>query len=172
MIPNKLKQGDEIRVIAPSRSLSIISENTRSIANKMLKELGFKVTFGKHVEECDDFKSSSIKSRIEDLHDAFRDKNVKAIFSVIGGFNSNQLLKYLDYDLIKKKPKILIGFSDTTALQNAILKKAGLVTYSGPHYSSFGMLKGFDYTLEYFKKCLMQSKPFDIISSKEWSDDP
>lgn len=169
--PAKLKQGDEIRVIAPSRSMAIVSEGCREIANKRFADLDLKLTFGKHIEECDDFVSSSIKSRVEDLHDAFRDKNVKAILTIIGGFNSNQLLRYLDWDLIKNNPKILCGFSDITALNNAIFTKTGLVSYSGPHYSTFGQKLHFDYTLEYFKKCLMSDEPFEIKPSENWTDD-
>jgi len=169
--PSKLKKGDEVRVIAPSRSLSIVSKEIRQTANKRFADLGLKLTFGKHIEESDDFVSSSIESRIEDLHDAFADKNVKAIITVIGGFNSNQLLKYLDWDLIKKNPKIFCGYSDITALNNAIFAKTGLVSYSGPHYSTFGQELYFDYTLEYFKKCLLSDEPFEIKPSEEWTDD-
>ena len=154
MIPNKLKSGDEVRVIAPSRSMKIINAETHEIATKRLTDLGLKVTFGKNVDLCDDFTSSPIEARIEDLNEAFTDKNVKAILTVIGGFNSNQLLKHIDYELIKNNPKIFCGFSDITALNDAIYAKTGLVTYSGPHYSSFGMKYGFDYTLDYFKKML------------------
>ena len=68
-----------------------------------MSDLGLNVSFGKNVNECvDDFFSSSLKSRLEDLHDAFKDENVKGILTVIGGFNSNQLLSHIDYDLIKK----------------------------------------------------------------------
>lgn len=172
IIPSKLKIGDEVRVVAPSQSMAIISKEARDIANQRFLDLDLKLSFGKHIEEKDDFASSSIQSRIEDLHDAFQDKNVKAIITVIGGFNSNQLLKYLDWNLIKNNPKILCGYSDITILNNAIFKKTGLVTYSGPHYSSFGQKLYFDYTLEYFKKCLMTSdNPFEIRPSQNWSDD-
>jgi len=170
--PSKLKPGDEIRVIAPARSLGIISDETQKIANQRFNGLGLKLTFGKHVEEIDDFKSLSIKSRLEDLHEAFIDKNVKAIITVIGGFNSNQLLDYIDWDLIKGNPKILCGYSDITVLNNAIFTKTGIITYSGPHYSSFGMKLYFDYTLEYFKKCLFLNEPFEILPSTDWTDDP
>lgn len=170
--PPKLKSGDEIRVIAPARSLGIISDETKKIANQRFSDLGLKLTFGKHVDEIDDFKSSSIKSRLEDLHEAFTDKKVKAIITVIGGFNSNQLLEYIDWNLIKKNPKILCGYSDITILNNAIFTKTGLVTYSGPHYSSFGMKLYFDYTLEYFKKCLFSDESFEISPSENWTDDP
>jgi muramoyltetrapeptide carboxypeptidase LdcA involved in peptidoglycan recycling len=171
VFPTKLKSGDEVRVIAPARSLAIISEEVRRIANDRFSALGLKLSFGKHVEKKDDFASSSIESRIEDLHDAFRDKNVKAIITVIGGFNSNQLLRYLDWGLIRSNPKIFCGYSDITALNNAIFAKTGLVSYSGPYYSTFGQESYFDYTLEYFEKCLFSENPFEILPSREWSDD-
>ncbi|MDP1813218.1 MAG: LD-carboxypeptidase [Leadbetterella sp.] len=107
----KLVRGDEVRAIAPARSLRAVSQDNINIAAKALELLGLNVTFGKHVNEKDIFESSTIQSRIEDLHEAFRDKNVKAILPVIGGSNSNQLLSYIDYDLIKRNPKILCGFS-------------------------------------------------------------
>ena len=169
--PLKLKTGDEVRVIAPARSLAIISKEQKDIANKRFLDLGFKLTFGKHVDEIDNFNSSKIESRMEDLHKAFSDKKVRAILTVIGGFNSNQLLRYIDWLIIKNNPKILCGFSDITALSNAIYAKTGLVSYSGPHYSSFGEKLNFKYTLEYFKKCLMDDNAFDILPSQNWSDD-
>jgi len=171
MIPQKLKPGDEIRVIAPSISLGIISEINKDLAVKRLDELGLKISYSKNAEEIDEFDSSSIESRLADLHEAFSDKNVKGIMAAIGGFNVNQILKYLDYDLIKNNPKVLCGYSDITALSNAIYTKTGLVNYSGPAFSTFGMIKGNDYTVNYFKKCLMEENPFEIKPSEEWSDD-
>ncbi|MBD3156011.1 MAG: LD-carboxypeptidase [Candidatus Aenigmarchaeota archaeon] len=171
MVPEKLTTGDEIRVVSPARSLAIMSDRDRKTATERLEEMGFKVTFGKHVNERDEFDSSKISSRVEDFHEAFKDNNVKAILTVIGGFNSNQILEYLDYNLIKSNPKIICGYSDITALSNAIFTKTGLVTYVGPHFSSFGMLKGFEYSREYFKKCLMSEEPFEVKESEKWSDD-
>lgn len=172
MIPAKLKSGDEVRVIAPSRSMAILGEDCKSLATRRLEELGLKVTFGKHVMEADpDYLAASVEARVEDLNEAFKDKNVKAILTVIGGFNSNSILDYIDYEAIKENPKIFCGFSDITALSNAIHAKTGLVTYSGPHYSSFGMLKGFEYTLEYFKKMFFEEEEFEIKASENWSDD-
>jgi muramoyltetrapeptide carboxypeptidase len=169
--PKKLEKGDEIRIIAPSHSISIISQANRKISNDRLKDLGLKISFSKNVEETNDFGSSSIKSRVSDLHKAFLDKKVKAVFTVIGGFNCNQLLRYIDWNIIKNNPKIFIGYSDTTALQNAIFAKTGLVTYSGPAWSTFGQKLHFEFTLDSFKKCLMENKIFEITPSKEWTDD-
>ncbi|KKP51357.1 MAG: muramoyltetrapeptide carboxypeptidase [Candidatus Roizmanbacteria bacterium GW2011_GWA2_33_33] len=169
--PEKLKIGDEVRIIAPSRSIKILSEEIKRIADKRFLDLGLKLSFGKHVYETDEFNSSSIESRIADLHEAFSEKNVKGIITVIGGFNSNQLLKYIDWKLIKNNPKIFCGFSDITVLNNAIFAKTGLINYSGPHYSSFGQKLHFDYTLDYFQKCLMADSPFEVSSSDSWNDD-
>lgn len=171
IIPSKLKPGDTICAVSPSLSLATISKERREIANKRIEELGFTLIFGKHVKESDEFESSSIESRIEDLHEAFADRNVKAILAIRGGFNSNQLFRYLDWELIKKNPKIVCGYSDTTGLENAIYARTGVVTYSGPSYSLFSQKFHFDYHLEYFKKCLMSDEPYEIYASKAWSDD-
>lgn len=169
--PQKLKSGDEVRVVAPSRSMALISKESRQTADQRFADLGLKLSFGRHIEEKDEFWSSSIESRVEDLREAFADKSVKAIITVIGGFNSNQLLKYIDWEIIKNNPKIFCGYSDITILNNAILRKTGLVSYYGPHYSSFGQKLYFDYTFDYFKKCLMSEEPFEIKPSDNWSDD-
>ncbi len=171
MKTDKLKIGDKVCIIAPSRSLRIISDTTINHAITVFNDMGLEVVFGKNVYEIDEFNSSSVDSRISDLHYAFSDNSIKAIFTAIGGFNSNQIIGKIDYKLIKKNPKILCGFSDITVLSNAIYKKTGLVTYSGPHFSSFGMEKGIEYTVEYFKKCLFSNEAFDVIPSKNWSDD-
>lgn len=171
IFPAKLKKGDKVGIIAPSRSIAIVSKENRDIAKRRFEELGLELSFGKHIEEIDEFVSNPIESRIEDLHDAFRDIEIKAIFTVIGGFNCNQLLRYIGWDLIKNNPKIFCGFSDITALNNAIYAKTGLVTYSGVHYSTFGQKLYFDYTLDYVKKCLFSDEPFEILPSENWTDD-
>jgi len=171
IIADKLKQGDEIRVIAPSMSMQIISKENIALAVKVFESLGLQVTFGKHVKEIDLLQSSSVEGRIQDLNEAFSDKNVKGILTVIGGFNANQLLKYIDYDLIKRNPKIFCGFSDITALQNAIFHKTGLITYSGPHFSTFAMKQGFEYILDYFKRIFFENNKITVTQSQQWADD-
>jgi len=168
----KLIPGDTVKVVAPSFSFEIISEEVKKIANERFLNLGLNLEFGDHTEEVDAYSSSSIASRISDLHDAYKDKDIKAIFAVIGGYNSNQLLPYLDWTLIKNNPKPLLGYSDTTALQNAIYAKTGNISYSSPAYSTFGQKLYFDYTCEYFKKAVMEEcLSFEIEPSDEWTDD-
>ncbi len=172
LIPPRLQRGDEVRIIAPSRSLSFISPSSREVAlERCNQELGLKISFSSHCAEIDNFGSSSLHSRLSDLHEAFADKQIKAILTVIGGHNSNQLLRHIDYDLIRQNPKIFCGFSDITALQNAFLAKTGLITYSGPHFSTLGCLKGADYFIDYFKRALFTSDPIEIAPSTLWSDD-
>ena len=116
----RLRAGDHVRVVAPARSLSMIGTDTRVVADRRLRSLGLEISFGEGVESCDDFMSSSVVERITDLHRAFADPEVHGILTVIGGFNSNQLLSHLDYDLIARNPKVFCGFSDITAPANAI----------------------------------------------------
>jgi muramoyltetrapeptide carboxypeptidase len=171
IVPKKIGDSSHIRVIAPVRSLALLPSERVQLAQDRFEKLGLSISFGTNVYERDEFISSSIDSRINDLHDAFSDESVDAILTVIGGYNSNQLLKYIDYDLIKKNPKILCGFSDVTALSTAIYAKTGLVGYSGPHFSTLSMIKGIEETIEYFKKCLFSETPYELKSVKEWSDD-
>lgn len=171
LVPRRLEPGSHVRVVAPARSRAIISSETATIADRRFAELGLRVSFGRHVDEIDAFASSSIESRVADLHEAFADPDVDAIVTAIGGFNSNQLLDHLDWDLIAANPKILCGYSDITALLNAVLRHVGLVTYLGPHWSTFGMEHHLDTTREGFRRCLFDGAPFDLEASADWSDD-
>ncbi len=166
MIPSKLKIGDEIRVVAPSRSLSVVWNNAHQRAVEFLQNERFHLTYSRHSRELDKYSSSSIASRVEDLHEAFLDPNVKMIITSLGGFNSNQLLRHLDYDLIANNPKIICGYSDITALLNAIYAKTGLITYNGPHYSTFGFEGESEYTRQSFFNCLTNDTPFEIMPSQ------
>ncbi len=171
IIPPRLKKGDEIRVIAPSSSLSIISRKTTRIALLRLQSLGFRVSFGKYVQEKNLFESSALNQRISDCNDAFADPNVRMILCATGGYNSNQLLPYLDYVTIAKNPKLFCGYSDITAIANAIFARTGMITYQSPCFATWGMEKGFEYTQKKFLECAMTNKPFLMDAAKRWSDD-
>jgi len=172
--PNKLKKGDKVMIVAPSRGLKLLSSDCRQIAEERLKNLGLEVVFAKNTtdEYFDMVGSNTAQKRADDINQAFADKSVQAVLTVIGGFNSNEILKYIDYENIKENPKIFMGFSDITALHTAIYAKTGLVTYYGPHYSSFGMKKGFEYTLENMVRRLFEKGESELLPSEEWSDDP
>lgn len=170
VVPKKLKEGDHVRIISPSYSLSVLSEETQRFALEHLTELGLTVSFGKNCRERDEFNSSSIEKRISDLHDAFSDPEVACVMPALGGYASNQLLSHIDWELVKANPKVLCGFSDITVLNNAILTKTGMVSYSGPHFRTFGIKRLADYTLEFFRKCLFGDGAYRIVPSTFWTD--
>jgi muramoyltetrapeptide carboxypeptidase LdcA involved in peptidoglycan recycling len=167
-------------VIAPARSLAIISEPNHQLAlHRLSTKYNLKVEYGRHVEDVDWQHSASIKKRLDDLHDAFNSGHVKAILTVIGGFNSNELLPFIDYQLIKDNPKILCGFSDITGLCTAVTAKTGMVTYSGPHFSTFSVPgECSTFTEDWFEKVLFgadndneRQKPLLLSSSPVFRDD-
>ena len=137
-----------------------------------MKELNINFAYSKNAFEKDMMDSSSIKSRIADLHNAFQDKRVSGIICVRGGYNSNTLLPYINWNFIKKNPKPFLGYSDITVLSNAIYAKTGLITYSGPNFSSFGVehQKTARYIIENWKKCLMSDEPFNITSGEYFGE--
>ncbi|UBU18694.1 S66 peptidase family protein [Nonomuraea gerenzanensis] len=170
--PRKLTRGDVVRVVAPAGSRAMVTEHDHTaVIEARFAELGLTLTYGRHVDERDAFDSSAVASRVADLHDAFADPSVAAILTVIGGYNSNELLPYLDWELIRANPKIFCGYSDISALQNAILARTGLVTYSGPHWSTFGMRDHFEQTLGWFTDIMFGTEPVALAPSGTWSDD-
>ena len=171
MIAARLQPGDEVRVVSPAVSLGFIPEDQKLTARERLEGLGLRLSFSRNAEVLDHFDSSAVEARVSDLHEAFADPGVKGMLTTLGGYNSNQLLGYLDYGLIRENPKIFCGFSDITALAAAIHARTGLVTYSGPHFTTFGMKRGIDYTNEYFERCLMREEPFEVQPADHWSDD-
>jgi muramoyltetrapeptide carboxypeptidase LdcA involved in peptidoglycan recycling len=170
--PAKLAAGDGIRVIAPSRSRAMVSEHDHSaIIEERFAGLGLRLSYGEHVDVRDVFDSAPAAARVADLHAAFADPSVAGILTVIGGYNSNELLPHLDWDLIRAHPKVFCGYSDITALHGAIFARTGLVTYLGPHWSSFGMARHFDATLRWFTACLFSEEPVRLAETETWTDD-
>ena len=149
----------------------MISPSTRSIADARFEELGLTLSFGQHVEVSDRFGSAPLADRVADLHDAFADPDVDAVLTVIGGFNANQLLPHLDWELIGSNPKVFCGYSDITALTCAINTMTGLVTYSGPHYSTFGMRDHFANSLRWFTEALFTDDAVVATPADSWTDD-
>lgn len=128
--PKKLKHGEVIGIISPASSPDDLTRINRGVT--YLEKLGYRVEVGKNVGSKEGYLAGSDKQRLDDLHDMFRNKNVRAIFSVRGGYGSGRLLDKIDYNLIKKNPKIFVGYSDINALQSAFFTKTGLISFAGP----------------------------------------
>ena len=132
----KIKKGDMIGVIAPSSKID--KDDLEVINNSVLlmESTGLKVKFGKNTFKNTLGYGATPKEKAEDINEMFADKEVKMIFCVSGGFNSNTVFEYLDYDLIKQNPKPLCGFSDSTSLENVIYSKTGVMTFNGPTFKA------------------------------------
>jgi muramoyltetrapeptide carboxypeptidase LdcA involved in peptidoglycan recycling len=154
IVPKPLLKGSRLRIIAPSCSGKTVKIARIKAAEETLSKAGFKISFGKNVFKINQFDSSDRVLRLEDFHEAFADPNIDGILAVRGGYNANDLLDYIDWKLIKNNPKVFCGYSDNTVLQNAIFAMTGLITYSGPNFSTFGNNKKLNYTLGNFLNAL------------------
>ncbi|MEG0136914.1 MAG: LD-carboxypeptidase [Cetobacterium sp.] len=124
-----LKKGDLIGLVAPA---SYMDEEKLKSAIKNIESLGYKVRVGESVKNRWHSFAGEDFARAKDLNTFFRDKDIKAIMCVRGGYGSIRLLNLLDYDMIKKNPKIFIGYSDITSIHMALYKKCNMMTYHGP----------------------------------------
>lgn len=136
MIPNRLKKGDKIGIISPSNYIaeSKLEDINQSIL--LMEASGYEITFAKNVFSNTLGYSNTAKEKAQDIHQMFQDTSVKAILCGIGGENASNCFEYLDFDLIKRNPKIICGFSDNISLLNMIYEKTGLVTFHGPTFRS------------------------------------
>ncbi len=150
--PPKLQVGDTIGLVSPASPVFEPSEVKQG--EKTLQKLGFRVKLGKHVGSKWGYLAGSDMERAQDLMDMFLDDAVRAIVALRGGYGTVRLLPYLDYDKIRKHPKILLGYSDITSLHLAIHKLAGIVTYHGPvALSTFN-----EYSTRYVMRTLTQTE--------------
>ncbi len=157
--PKALKPGATVGLITPSTE--VIDPDRLALAEHTLKYFGLKSKAGKNLGKRSVDYKSSIQMRLDDLHEMFSDKTVDAIFAVRGGYGAGHLLDKIDYALIRKNPKIFLGYSDITALHLAIYKNAHLVTFHGPvAISSFT-----DYTQTYFRKALFEKSPIGKMTN-------
>ena len=136
LIPNKLKKGDKIGIIAPSATIQDCDLKKLNESTELLENYGFSIVFSKNAYENEWGYSASAKQKADDINNMFANKDIKAILAATGGYNSSSTFEYLDYELISKNPKILCGFSDTTSITNIISEKCNMVTFSGPTFKS------------------------------------
>ena len=127
--PDKLKHGDTIAIIAPA---GCVDKEKIINSKKYFESRGFKVKLGENLFKKDRYMAGNDNERLSDFHEAFEDKEVRAIFCARGGYGAIRLINKIDYNIIKNDPKIFCGYSDISALSAMILKKTGLITFSSP----------------------------------------
>ena len=166
--PPRLRKGDLIGLVAPATS-PLSSERIEK-GVRYLEQLGYRVRVGKHVLETDGYLAGKDEHRAEDLNDMMRDKNVKAIIAIRGGYGTPRILPLLDYRAARDNPKVIVGYSDITALQLALFRKTGLVTFSGP-MSGVEMWNSIDpYTEENFWPVVTSKTKIGILQNPD--DEP
>jgi muramoyltetrapeptide carboxypeptidase len=132
-----------------------------ALAERTIRYFGLRLAMGRNVRKRTGYIGGTIAERLADLHDMFRNPEVKAVFAIRGGYGSAHLLDGIDYDLIRKNPKIFLGYSDITSLHLAIQKRSRLVTFHGPVVLS----RFTDYTQRYFRAALFQPKPLGPLTN-------
>jgi len=162
--PKRLQHGDVIGICAPASPPASESKLNKGI--RYLEQLGYRVEIGKNVLKKKGYLAGTDKQRADDINTFFADHRIKAIFTVRGGYGSQRILPLLNYNLIRWNPKILVGYSDITALHLALLSQCGLVTFSGPMVA-VEMSEGLSgNTEEQFWSCLASTQPPDPFIGK------
>lgn len=126
-----LRVGDTIALIAPASRPQVVAKISKSV--RYFEQLGYRVEVGAHVKDERGYLAGTDADRLADIHSLVRNKKVKALFFLRGGYGTIRLLPELDYDLIAANPKIFVGYSDATSLFNAIYRKTRLQSlFFGP----------------------------------------
>lgn len=172
---SRIRQGDTIGIVSPSWGGAGMFPSRVERGVAQLSALGYKVRFGQHALNRQGFVSDTPENRARDFHDLFLDPSVRLILAAIGGDHSCHLLPFLDFDLLRRNPKPLVGFSDVTVLNVAIWKTSGLVTFNGPALltdfaENPGML---EYTRAGFLKAVADDTPIGRITpAASWTEEP
>ena len=161
--PKRLKKGATVAFISPG---SFLDDEGLEKAVNNVEDLGCKVQLSKNIRMQRGFLAGTDQQRLDDLHWAFSNKSVDAIWCARGGYGCSRLLTKINYGLIKNNPKILIGYSDVTALINAIHQETGLVTFHGPVAASDFT----DFTQQHLKAILMKGEENHVIKLPETTE--
>ena len=164
--PRRLSPGDKVALIAPAgpiiRNINIpagqVTENLE-LGMQWLVKQGYQVQLGKHALNRRGYFSGTDQERLDDFHAAFADDSITAIFCLVGGYGTPRLLPYIDYELIRKHPKIFDGYSDVTALNNTIFHKTGLITFEGP-MSANDFRGKVEYNRDFLHRMVTSTEPF------------
>lgn len=125
----RLNRGDTVGLITPG---SYITDEALEKAISNIETLGFRIRLGKNIRAERGFTAGTDQERLDDLHAMFQDADIKGVWCARGGYGCSRLLPKINYKLIKKNPKVLIGYSDITALLQAIYLQTGLIGFHGP----------------------------------------
>lgn len=157
--PKRLSPGDTVGMVAPATQA--FEADRVSYAREQLEAIGFKVEIGKHVFDKFGYFAGRDRDRADDINHMFADQKIAGIVCFTGGWGSPRVLPYLDFELIARNPKVIIGYSDITALINPIHQRTGLVTFHGPVAEST-----FDtYSLANFRKVVMTAEPAGLLAN-------
>ncbi|MEU8621222.1 S66 peptidase family protein [Streptomyces sp. NPDC048623] len=171
--PPALRPGGTIGIFAPSSDEAGRFPSRADRAARFLRAEGFRVKAAPNAFATGLFTAGPARQRVEDLHSLWADPEVDVVLATVGGNNTNELLDLVDYDFIASCPKILVGYSDTTALLTAVWSRTGLTTFMGPQLMpQFGEVGGcLPYTLASFRKVLGEARPAGPIApSTQWTD--
>lgn len=159
-----IKQGDKIGIISPSSPITATCPNRYQRAKRFLSEKGFCLVEGSLTGKSDFYRSGTIQARAQEINEFIHRPDIRCIISTIGGMNSNSLLPYIDYEALKRDPKIIIGYSDFTAILLAIYKKTGITTFYGPALvATFGEFEPFSQmSFSYFTEILHDDLQFPL----------
>ena len=164
ILPRRLSAGDTVALVAPA-SATFNSVDV-AIARESLEGLGLKVKVGEHVLSRHGYLSGTDKDRAADINRFFRDDDVRAVLPIRGGWGSSRVLPHLDFDLIRRNPKVLLGYSDITALHLAIHAKTGLVTFHGPN----GMGRWDEWSVDIVRRMLFHGEAMTLANPRKLSD--
>lgn len=174
-LANRLKIGDTIGFFSSSSPATVEAPIRFNRGRRYLQAKGFRLKAGSLTGKSDYYRSGSIAERADEFNALLRDPQVRCVMSTIGGSNSNSLLPFLDYDALIADPKIIIGYSDTTALLAGIYAKTGLITFYGPALvASFGEFPPLvDLTYQSFFDLLIRpwSGNYRYTLPKSWTDE-
>ena len=163
--PKRLAAGDTVALVSPASAT--FNSLDLQIARESLEGLGFKVKPGEHMMQRHGNLAGDDKARAEDINRAFADRSVAAIHAIRGGWGSARVLPYLDFETIRRNPKVMIGYSDITALLLSIFAKTGLITFHGP----IALGRWDAWSLEYYKRLLLNGEAVTYSNKQGLSAD-
>ncbi len=169
-----LQKGDKIGIFSSSYPATVVAKKRYERAKSFLEDKGFKIVEGSLTGHEDFYRSGTPKARAEEFNALLRDPSINMILSTIGGTNSNSILPYIDYEAFQNNPKIVVGYSDTTAILLALFAKTNIPTFYGPALiPSFGEFEPLVYdTYDYFERYFCKpTLPYTIQKASVWSDE-